>query len=228
MAAEISTNQLGLTSRTLGYFPPAFSGSPRAEKTAAEQINPGAGATADTANFSQEAQVAARGGEAAEKKNAAAEAGSDKKFDEQEQKEVQKLQQRDREVRQHEQAHVAAAGRYARGGAQLEFTRGPDGRQYATGGEASIDVSPESTPAATIAKAEIVRRAALAPAEPSSQDRQVAAQASQLELEARRQLAEQRQNESHGAKGNASAGAAGNPYEQNTAAAEPPRLDLKA
>lgn len=114
---------------------------------------------------------------------------------EEEQREVQRLQQRDREVRQHEAAHVAAAGRYARGGAQLQFSRGPDGRQYATGGEASIDVSPESTPEATIAKAQIVRRAALAPAEPSPQDRRVAAQASQLELKARQELAKQQTEE---------------------------------
>lgn len=111
-------------------------------------------------------------------------------LDEAEQAEVEELRQRDREVRAHESAHSAAAGQYAQGGPQYEFTRGPDGRQYATGGHVNIDVSAESTPEATIAKARIVRRAALAPAEPSPADRAVAAAASQLETEARRELRE--------------------------------------
>lgn len=114
---------------------------------------------------------------------------------EEEQKEVQELKKRDREVRQHEQAHLSVAGPYANGGAQFEYTRGPDGRQYATGGEVSIDVSPERTPEATIRKMRIVRRAALAPAEPSAQDRRVAAQASQNENRARVERAQQRRKE---------------------------------
>jgi len=111
---------------------------------------------------------------------------------EEEQREVEQLKQRDREVRQHEQAHVAAGGKYVRGGASYQFTQGPDGRQYATGGEVSIDVGPERTPEATITKARIVKRAALAPAEPSAQDRQVAAAAGQLEIQARKELSKRR------------------------------------
>lgn len=107
-----------------------------------------------------------------------------------ESREVRELKQRDAEVRRHEQAHIAAAGQYARGGAKFEYQRGPDGRQYASGGEVSIDVGRESTPEATLRKAQIVRRAALAPAEPSPQDRSIAAQASRLETEARREIAE--------------------------------------
>lgn len=103
-------------------------------------------------------------------------------------REVERLEARDREVRAHEQAHVSAGGQYVQGGPRYEFTRGPNGRQYATGGEVSIDVSPESTPEATIQKARVVRRAALAPAEPSAQDRRIAAKASQLEANARQEL----------------------------------------
>jgi len=113
-----------------------------------------------------------------------------------EKKEVQKLKQRDTEVRRHEQAHLSAAGRYARGGAQYTFTRGPDGRQYATGGEVSIDVSPTKTPEGTITKAQVVKAAALAPVEPSSQDRAVAAAAGKMENAARAELAKQRIEES--------------------------------
>lgn len=101
---------------------------------------------------------------------------------------VEQLRVRDREVRVHEAAHASVGGRYA-GNASFEYTRGPDGRNYATGGEVSISVSPVSgDPQATIEKARVVRAAALAPAEPSVQDRRVAAEASQLEVSARADL----------------------------------------
>lgn len=107
-----------------------------------------------------------------------------------EQREVQALRRRDREVRQHEQAHLAAAGGHARGGAKYTFTRGPDGRLYATGGEVDIDTSKESTPEATLRKMEQVIRAALAAPQPSPQDRRVAAEARATAAEARREIAQ--------------------------------------
>ena len=73
--------------------------------------------------------------------------------------------------------------------------RGPDGVNYAVSGEVSIDVGPAATPQETLLKAQIVRRAALAPAEPSAQDRNVAAEAVKLEAQARLDLAEERQAE---------------------------------
>lgn len=106
-----------------------------------------------------------------------------------EQSQVEQLETRDREVRQHEQAHLAAAGGYARGGASYEYETGPDGKRYAVGGEVSIDTSKVSgDPEATIRKAQIVYRAALAPAEPSSQDRSIASQAKRMEMAARQDL----------------------------------------
>ncbi len=108
---------------------------------------------------------------------------------EKEQRQVRELQARDREVRIHEQAHVAAAGSLYRGGPTYDFQRGPDGKRYAVGGSVQIDTSPGSTPEETIAKAQQMRRAALAPAEPSSTDRAVAASAARLEAEARAELA---------------------------------------
>ena len=102
---------------------------------------------------------------------------------------IRELQRRDREVRIHERAHAAAAGNLANGGARLQFTRGPDGRQYATGGEVSIDVAPvPDDPRATLRKAEKIRRAALAPTNPSAQDRAVAARAAAMATEARIEL----------------------------------------
>ncbi len=104
-----------------------------------------------------------------------------------EQRIISDLAARDREVRAHEQAHAAVGGQYA-GAPSYQYERGPDGVNYAVGGEVRIDVSRAATPEATILKAQTVRRAALAPAEPSPQDRNVAAKATQLESSARAEL----------------------------------------
>jgi len=114
------------------------------------------------------------------------------------QAEIEKLRQRDREVRTHEQAHLAAAGGLANGGATFSFQRGPDGKHYAVGGEVSIDTSPVSgNPNATIRKAQQIRAAALAPADPSAQDRAVAASANSLEAQARQELQNEEQPDSN-------------------------------
>ncbi|MCX4026374.1 catalase [Endozoicomonas sp. SM1973] len=108
---------------------------------------------------------------------------------------IRELARRDREVRAHEQAHQAVGGRFA-GAASFTLQRGPDGVAYAVGGEVPIDAGPvANNPEATIQKAQTIRRAALAPAQPSAQDRAVAAQATQLELQARQDLAIQQQEE---------------------------------
>lgn len=105
--------------------------------------------------------------------------------------ELDKLKARDTEVRQHEAAHQGAGGAYA-GSASFTFTRGPDGKRYATGGEVSVDTSPiPGKPDETIAKMRIIQQAALAPAEPSSQDRRVAAQAARAMLQAQSELLRQ-------------------------------------
>jgi hypothetical protein len=97
------------------------------------------------------------------------------------------LKKRDTEVRAHEQAHQITGGQYA-SAPTFTMTKGPDGDQYATGGAVQIDISPEQDPGATISKMQQVRAAALAPAQPSSQDRAVAAKAAQLEQQAQAQL----------------------------------------
>ncbi len=93
---------------------------------------------------------------------------------------IDELRSRDTEVRQHEAAHQAAGGALA-GGASFTYQRGPDGKSYAVGGEVPIDLSTGRTPDETIQRARQVRAAALAPAQPSSQDLHVAAEASALE-----------------------------------------------
>lgn len=59
-----------------------------------------------------------------------------------EEQKVRELKKRDREVRQHEQAHARAAGPYG-GQPQYQYERGPDGKQYAVSGEVKIDTSEE-------------------------------------------------------------------------------------
>jgi len=100
---------------------------------------------------------------------------------------VEKLKRIEARVIAHEMAHKVVGGQYA-GAVRYEYTRGPDGRLYITGGEVSIDVSEEPTPEETIKKMEIVRRAALAPADPSPQDLAVAQTATIKEMKARLEL----------------------------------------
>lgn len=112
------------------------------------------------------------------------------------QKQIDELVTIDREVHAHEQAHAAVGGEYA-GSPTYQFVRGPDGVSYAVGGEVSISTSPiPDDPQATIRKAQQIRQAANAPADPSPQDRRVAAAAASLEAEARAQLAQQQAAES--------------------------------
>ncbi|MBN2654080.1 MAG: protein-glutamate O-methyltransferase [Nitrospirae bacterium] len=110
---------------------------------------------------------------------------------------VAKLKADEQRVIAHENAHKAAGGQYA-GAAQYSYTTGPDGKQYVTGGEVSIDLSKGKTPEETIAKMQQVRRAALAPADPSGQDISVAARASMIESRARMEYARNSQSQETG------------------------------
>lgn len=117
------------------------------------------------------------------------------------QAQVQQLKAADQKVRQHEAAHQAA-GAGLTGGANYQYVRGPDGRQYAVAGEVSINTSPAGTPEATLAKARQIRAAALAPADPSPQDRAVAAAASLMESQARAEISRKQAEEGQGGQGN--------------------------
>lgn len=132
----------------------------------------------------------------ADKASAAGALKSEQQLSEEEQRQVQRLKTTDQKVRLHEQAHLAQAAGLSVGGASFQYVRGPDGRQYAVAGEVQIDVSPEATPEETIDKAQRIRAAALAPADPSPADRAVAAAAAQMEAQARAEIA--RESESGG------------------------------
>jgi hypothetical protein len=105
----------------------------------------------------------------------------------QQQQQVQRLKAIDQKVHEHEAAHQAA-GAGVTGGASYQYVRGPDGKQYAVAGEVRINVSPAQTPQQTIEKARRIEAAALAPADPSAQDKAVAAQAAQMVAQAQAEL----------------------------------------
>lgn len=117
---------------------------------------------------------------------------SDKSLNNKEQEEVQQLKKRDQEVRTHEQAHVSTGAKNA----QYEYETGPDGKRYATGGHAEIETSKGDSPESTISKAQQIKKAALAPSNPSSQDRKVAAEAEAMIAQAQKELRTKAQKKS--------------------------------
>ncbi len=116
---------------------------------------------------------------------------------EQEKAQIRRLKQADSRVRQHEQAHKGAAGELAVGAVHYQYKTGPDGVRYAVSGEVKIETSKDPRgPQETVAKAKQIRMAALAPNDPSSQDRSVAAQAAKMEQNARAELGKQKRDNS--------------------------------
>ncbi|QTH70492.1 putative metalloprotease CJM1_0395 family protein [Pseudoalteromonas xiamenensis] len=109
-------------------------------------------------------------------------------------KQIEELKDRDTEVRLHEEAHARVGGQHA-GSPSYEFQKGPDGTNYAVGGEVMIDVAEvPGDPQGTIDKMQTVRAAALAPAEPSGADRAIAADASRKIAAAQAELSKQALN----------------------------------
>jgi hypothetical protein len=110
------------------------------------------------------------------------------KEDPQTQQVIAQLKSTEEKVKAHEAAHKAAGGA-ATGPISYSYTRGPDGKNYITGGEVPITISSGRTPQETISRMQQVIQAALAPADPSPQDRSVAAQAATIQQAARQEQA---------------------------------------
>lgn len=192
-----------ITAQPLG---PAGTGRPGATPTArgSEPVlagsEPGPGADQPVANpdDSSEAQVARAADDGARGRIAEGEAApnaqNDALADEltpQELRLLRQLEQTDREVRQHELAHQIAGGPYT-GSASYRYEIGPDGKRYAVAGEVSVDYGPVTgDPQATVEKMKTVIAAALAPADPSPADYQIAARARQNLLVAQLELSQQ-------------------------------------
>ena len=115
------------------------------------------------------------------------------KFTPDEERMIRDLQARDTEVRAHEAAHKS--GGASTGAATFTYQQGPDGRMYAIGGEVSVSMKGGSTPEETIANAQAVIAAAMAPASPSPQDYAVASSAKVIMSKAQQQKAKELQEE---------------------------------
>lgn len=120
-----------------------------------------------------------------------AQAGAKAELTAAQQRQVETLKSADVRVRAHEQAHLAAGAGIVSSGASYTYTYGPDGRAYATAGEVGIDTSAEKKPQENIDKGRLIQAAALAPPDPSPQDRRVAAIGARLEAEGYRELAQE-------------------------------------
>jgi hypothetical protein len=107
------------------------------------------------------------------------------------QAQISMLKARDAQVRQHEQAHLAASAGLDVSSASYTYQKGPNGVQYAVAGDVRIDTSPGRTPEDTLARAHMIMDAALAPADPSAADRRVALQAQQMAQQASAELLQQ-------------------------------------
>lgn len=103
------------------------------------------------------------------------------------QQEIQRLKTGEQRVISHEMAHKSVGGQYA-GTVSYEYRKGPDGKMYIVGGEVSIDVSEARGPRETVQKMEQVQRAALAPVDPSPQDRAIASAAAAKQQVAQQEL----------------------------------------
>jgi len=113
---------------------------------------------------------------------------------------IMELSSIDTKVRAHEAAHIAAGSGIVTGGANFSYTRGPDGKLYATGGEVPISTAEGKTPEETIQKARQIQAAAMAPADPSPQDYKVAATAVMMELKAHLEATREFQKQLEGLK----------------------------
>lgn len=98
------------------------------------------------------------------------------------------LEERDQEVRAHEQEHLNEAGEHARGGPVFETYTASNGKTFVTGGKVEVDLGETGDAKKTADKMAKIRKAALAPATPSQQDRAVEAEAAGKESAARAQM----------------------------------------
>ncbi|HOP62134.1 MAG TPA: putative metalloprotease CJM1_0395 family protein [Spirochaetota bacterium] len=119
--------------------------------------------------------------------------------DSSEQRVTEQLKARDREVRQHEAAHSRSPELIKVGATRFDYTIGPDGKAYATGGKVTLSTGSARTPEEALSKAEALKKAAMAPGEPSSKDFQAMNAAVAMEHEARNRIySDSKKNEQSG------------------------------
>ena len=175
----------------------SVSGDARARSEAAAQREDAEEAGAETDAARPESSEAVSGAKPKAPGEKGRPSAGDGKLTPEQQEQVVRLQQRDTEVRAHEAAHQAVAGALG-GAASFTYQLGPDGRQYAVGGEVPIEIGGGKTPQEMLSRARQVKAAALAPAKPSGQDLKVAASAASLETKALADMQRQRVEQASG------------------------------
>ena len=123
-----------------------------------------------------------------------AEQNKQEELTQQEEQELAKLKNTDAEVKRHENAHKAMAAGLQTSGPNYEYETGPDGKKYAVAGDVNISYQKSSDPEINLKNAQKLKAAALAPAEPSAQDRSVARKADMEIAKAKQEILEEQQN----------------------------------
>lgn len=101
---------------------------------------------------------------------------------------TENLKHRDMEVRIHESSHGNDPNLIRLGPVQYDYTVGPDGRAYATGGRVTLSTGGADTPEQALIKAEALKRASTATGNPSQQDFAALSAAITMEYEARNSI----------------------------------------
>ena len=105
-----------------------------------------------------------------------------------EQAEISSLKARDSKVHQHVQAHLSAAGGLNVSRSPFFYQRGPDGVNYAVGGDVRINTSDGRTAEDRLAQGQKIIDVALAPSDPSPSDRSAAANGQSMVQQASAEL----------------------------------------
>lgn len=110
--------------------------------------------------------------------------------------EIKRLQEQENNVISHERSHMQSGGEFS-GSPSYLYTRGPDGKVYISGGEVKMYVPATDDYDKLIQSLQKVKRAAMAPPDPSPQDSKTAAMASAKEASVRQEIAKMRAKEAY-------------------------------
>lgn len=189
MVTETNQSYVNTLITSYGDSYPQISGKQKKSSEEVDQTRPFSAISHER----DKAEYSFGGQEKAEKKYSVNTNKESEGLSEEEKREVAALKKSDQKVHAHEQAHRAAGGNLITGGPYYKYETGPDGNRYAVSGEVTIDTSEvDGDPKATLIKAGRIRRAALAPADPSAQDRTVAAEAATMAFRAQMELLKQK------------------------------------
>lgn len=189
MVTETNHSYVNTLIASYGDSYPQITGRQKKSQEEADQTR----SLSSISHDSDKVELTFGGKEKAEEKNPVSANNEAESLSDEEKREVVALKKSDQKVHAHEQAHRAAGGNLITGGPYYKYETGPDGNRYAVSGEVTIDTSEvDGDPKATVIKAGRIRRAALAPADPSAQDRTVAAEAATMAFKAQMELLKQK------------------------------------